>query len=132
MSDTRSATDVFRPRADDTRVAILRAVAVAQHDLERVGSGATEDIARINRAIEQYSLPDSLDIDAPVLLLTRTEGPPHLQDGVRAVDAALSNSQLVEFESVGHGGPTEAPDRVMAAVRDFIDETETPVPESGN
>jgi len=67
-----------------------------------------------------------------VLLLTRTEGPPHLQDGVRAVDAALSNSQLVEFESVGHGGPTEAPDRVMAAVRDFIDETETPVPESGN
>ena len=91
----------------------------------------TENIARINRAIEQYQLPDSLDIDAPVLLLTGTEGPPHLRDGIRAVDAALSDGQLVEFEGVGHGGPTEAPDRITATVRDFIDEQETPVAEHG-
>ncbi|MBZ6497038.1 alpha/beta fold hydrolase [Natrinema longum] len=92
----------------------------------------TENIARINRAIEQYRLPDSLEIDAPVLLLTGTEGPPHLQDGIRAVNATLSDSQFTEFEGVGHGGPTEAPDRVTATVRAFIDEKETPVPESGS
>ncbi|WP_340099846.1 alpha/beta hydrolase [Salinibaculum salinum] len=92
----------------------------------------TENIARINRAIEQYRLPDSLDIDAPVLLLTGTEGPPHLQDGIRAVDAALSNSQFIEFEGVGHGGPAEAPDRVIPTVRAFVGETEMPVPESSN
>jgi len=88
----------------------------------------TENIARINRAIEQYHLPDSLESDVPTLLLTGTEGPPHLRDGIRAVDDALPNSQLVEFEGVGHGGPTEAPDRVLAAIRAFIDETVAPVP----
>ena len=81
----------------------------------------TENIARINRAIEQYRLPDSLDIDAPTLLLTGTEGPPHLRDGIRAVDEALSDNQFVEFEGVGHGGPTDAPDRVTSEVRAFID-----------
>jgi DNA-binding transcriptional ArsR family regulator len=38
----RSATDIFRLLADDTRVDILRAVAVSQYELEQVGSGATE------------------------------------------------------------------------------------------
>src|SRR6056297_1981463 len=90
----------------------------------------TENVARINRAIEQYRLPESLEVNAPALLLTGTEGPPHLKDGIRTVDEALSNSQFVEFEGVGHGGPTEAPDRVTAEVRAFIDETETPVPEA--
>jgi len=94
--------------------------------------GLTENIARINRAIEQYHLPDSLEIDAPVLLLTGTEGPPHLQDGIRAVNEALSDSQFAEFEGVGHGGPTEAPDRVIAEVRTFIDEKKTPIPEGRN
>jgi pimeloyl-ACP methyl ester carboxylesterase len=92
----------------------------------------TENIARINRAIEEYRLPDSLAVDAPTLLLTGTEGPNHLQDGIRAVDDALSSSQLVEFEGVGHGGPSEAPDRVTAAVHAFLEETETPVPEGSN
>ncbi|WP_311174115.1 alpha/beta fold hydrolase [Halobellus ordinarius] len=91
----------------------------------------TENIARINRTIEQYQLPDALEIDAPVLLLTGTEGPPHLRDGIRAVDAALSNSQFVEFDDVGHGGPTEAPDRVIAKVRNFIGKEELSVAESG-
>ncbi|MFD1684855.1 alpha/beta fold hydrolase [Halobellus litoreus] len=91
----------------------------------------TENIARINRAIEQYQLPDALEIDAPVLLLTGTAGPPHLRDGIRAVDAALSSSQFVEFDDVGHGGPTEAPDRIIATVHSFIDDEATPMPESG-
>ncbi|WP_135304878.1 alpha/beta fold hydrolase [Haloarcula amylovorans] len=89
----------------------------------------TENIARINRAIEQYRLPESLDIDAPALLLAGTEGPPHLRDGIRAVDEALSDSQFLEFEGVGHGGPTEAPDRVTSEVHTFIDEKKTTVPE---
>lgn len=90
----------------------------------------TENVARINRAIEQYRLPDTLDVDAPVLLLTGTAGPPHLRDSIRAVDAALPDSRVVEFDGVGHGGPTEAPSRVIATVRDFIDGEETRVPES--
>jgi len=81
----------------------------------------TENVARINRAVEQYRLPESVEIDAPALLLTGTEGPPHLRDGIRAVDEALSDSQLVELAGVGHGGPTEAPDRVTTEVRAFID-----------
>ncbi|MFC6976978.1 alpha/beta fold hydrolase [Halomicroarcula sp. GCM10025709] len=80
----------------------------------------TENIARINRAIEQYRLPESLEIDAPTLLLTGTEGPPHLRDGVRAVGEALPDNQFVEFGGIGHGGPTEAPDRITAEVRAFI------------
>ncbi|SFS65756.1 alpha/beta fold hydrolase [Halostagnicola kamekurae] len=92
----------------------------------------TENIARITRAIEQYRLPDSLDIDAPALLLTGTEGPPHLRDGIRAVDEALSDSRFVEFEGVGHGGPTEALDRVIAEVRAFIDGKEAPAPEGSD
>lgn len=42
MSEDRSAADIFRLLADDTRVDILRAVAVAQYELEQVGSGAAE------------------------------------------------------------------------------------------
>ncbi|WP_066419052.1 alpha/beta fold hydrolase [Halorubrum aethiopicum] len=92
----------------------------------------TENIARINRAIEQYQLPDSLSIDAPTLLLTGTEGPPHLRDGIRAVDEALTDSTFVEFEGIGHGGPTEAPDRVTSEVRGFIEGKKTPTPKSSD
>ncbi|MDS0283702.1 DUF7351 domain-containing protein [Haloarcula onubensis] len=42
MSERRSATDIFRLLADDTRVSILRAVAVAQFELEGAGAGAAE------------------------------------------------------------------------------------------
>jgi pimeloyl-ACP methyl ester carboxylesterase len=80
------------------------------------------NIVRINRAIEGYRLPDELDLTAPTLLLTGTEGPPHLRDGIRAVHEAAPDSRLVEFEGVGHGGPAEAPDRVTAEVRAFLEE----------
>ena len=92
----------------------------------------TENIARINRAIEQYRLPETLAIDIPTLLLTGTQGPPHLKDGIRAVDDALSDSQLVELEGVGHGGPTEAPGRVTAEVRSFIHKSEKLIPEGSD
>ena len=42
MTENRSVTDIFRLLADDTRVDILRAVAVSQYELEQVGSGAAE------------------------------------------------------------------------------------------
>src|SRR6056297_211274 len=42
MTENRSTADVFRLLADDTRVDILCAVAVAQYELEQVGSGAAE------------------------------------------------------------------------------------------
>lgn len=42
MTEDRSAADVFRLVADDTRVDILRAVAVARHERDPVGSGPAE------------------------------------------------------------------------------------------
>jgi DNA-binding transcriptional ArsR family regulator len=42
MTEDRSATDIFRLLADETRVEILRAVAISQYELEGVGSGAAE------------------------------------------------------------------------------------------
>ncbi len=84
-----------------------------------------ENIIRINRAIEQYRLPDTLNTNTPGLLMTGTEGPPHLRDGVREVHEVLPNSRLVEFEGIGHEGPSEAPDEVTAEVRAFIEEKET-------
>ncbi|PSQ04116.1 alpha/beta hydrolase [Halobacteriales archaeon QS_4_69_31] len=75
---------------------------------------------RMNRAVEQYRLPDALDVDAPALLLTGSEGPAHLRDSVRATRDAIPDSRLVEFEGVGHNGPVAAADRVTAEVRDFL------------
>lgn len=80
-----------------------------------------ENTLRMNRVIEQYCLPDALDVEAPSLVLTGTEGPSHLRDSVRAVHDALPDSRLVEFEGVTHAGPVEAPDRVVAEVRAFVD-----------
>lgn len=79
-----------------------------------------EDLYRMDRAIERYELPDALDVDAPALLLTGTEGPSHLRESVRAVHEALPDSRLVEFEGVSHAGPAEAPERVATAVREFL------------
>ncbi|WP_049971289.1 alpha/beta fold hydrolase [Haladaptatus cibarius] len=84
-----------------------------------------ENTVRMDRAVERYSLPATPDVDSPALMLTGTDGPAHLRDSVRVVNEALPNSRLVEFEGVSHFGPTEAPDRVTAAVRDFIDTEET-------
>ncbi|WP_135855185.1 winged helix-turn-helix domain-containing protein [Halorussus salinus] len=42
MTTNRSATEIFRLLADETRVDILRAVAIAQHELDQAGSGPAE------------------------------------------------------------------------------------------
>jgi pimeloyl-ACP methyl ester carboxylesterase len=76
---------------------------------------------RMNRALENHPLPDALDVDAPVLLLTGSEGPSHLRESVRAVHEALPGGRLVEFDGVGHSGPTEAPERVAATVQSFLE-----------
>jgi len=83
-------------------------------------AGFIESTLRMDRVIEEYRLPETLDVDAPGLLLTGNEGPSHLRDSVRAVDEALPDSRLVEFDGVGHNGPTAAADRVTSTVREFL------------
>jgi len=77
---------------------------------------------RMDRAVERYDLPGTLDVGAPALLLTGSEGPSHLGDSVRAARDALVESRLVEFDGVGHNGPVTAAGRVTSTVREFLDE----------
>lgn len=79
-----------------------------------------EEVARMNHAVEQYRLPDRLDVDAPVLVLTGTDGPEFLRASARAVHEALPHSRLVEFDGVSHSGPSEAPDLISAEVEAFL------------
>jgi pimeloyl-ACP methyl ester carboxylesterase len=79
-----------------------------------------EEVVRMNRAVEQYRIPDQLDVDAPVVVLTGTDGPDFLRRGARAVHDALPNSRLVEFDGVSHGGPSEAPALVAAEMEAFL------------
>ncbi|WP_247000764.1 alpha/beta fold hydrolase [Halosolutus gelatinilyticus] len=79
-----------------------------------------EEVARMNRAVEQYRLPDRFDIDVPTLVLTGTHGPDFLREGAREVHEALSHSRLVEFDAIGHSGPVEAPELISAEVDIFV------------
>jgi len=81
-----------------------------------------ENATRMDREIERYELPATLDVDVPVLLLTGTEGPSHLRDSVHAVHEALPDSRLAEFDGVTHLGPVEAPDRTTAELRSLLEE----------
>jgi pimeloyl-ACP methyl ester carboxylesterase len=78
-----------------------------------------EEVVRMNRAVERYRLPDRLDVEAPVLVLSGTDGPDFLRESARAVHDALPHSRFVEFDGVSHSGPAEAPARVAAAVEAF-------------
>ncbi|MFC7325921.1 alpha/beta fold hydrolase [Halorubrum rutilum] len=80
-----------------------------------------EEVVRMNRSVEQYQLPDSLDVAAPVLVMTGTDGPAFLRKSARAVHNALPHSRLVEFDGVSHSGPSEAPERTAAEVDAFLD-----------
>jgi pimeloyl-ACP methyl ester carboxylesterase len=80
-----------------------------------------ENTVRMDRALEGHELPENLDIDAPALLLTGTEGPPHLRDSVRAVHDALPHSRFVEFDGVGHLAPTAVPSVFAHELRAFLD-----------
>lgn len=86
----------------------------------------TENIVRINQAIEQYRLPDTLEINAPTLLLAGSEGPSHLHEGIIAVNQAIPDAQLIELNQVGHGGPAEAPELVIPEVKRFLTESTVP------
>lgn len=81
-----------------------------------------ENALRMDRVVEGYELPATLEIDAPALLLTGSDGPSHLRDSVRAVRDAIPDARLVEFEDLGHNGPTEDPERVSATVREFLEQ----------
>lgn len=85
-----------------------------------------EDSVRMNRELEAYELPETIDTGAPALLLTGTDGPSHLRDSVRAVHESLAESRLVEFDGLSHMGPSEDPGRVVAEVRAFLDEVAAP------
>ena len=79
-----------------------------------------EEVVRMNRAVERYRLPDRLDVDAPALVLTGTDGPEFLRASARAVHEALPHSRFVEFDGVSHSGPAEAPDAVAAEIDAFL------------
>ena len=78
-----------------------------------------EEVVRMNRAVEQYELPDRLGVDAPTLVLAGTEGPEFLRESARSVHEALPNSRFVEFDGVSHSGPAEAPAAVVAEIEAF-------------
>lgn len=80
-----------------------------------------EEVVRMNYAVERYRLPDRLEVDAPVLVLAGTDGPNFLRESARDVHEALPHSRFVEFDAVGHGGPSEAPELVSAEVETFLD-----------
>lgn len=80
-----------------------------------------EEVVRMNRSVERYQLPDSLDVAAPVLVMTGTNGPTFLRKSARAVHKALPHSRLVEFDGVSHNGPSEAPERITAEVDAFLE-----------
>ncbi|UPM43710.1 alpha/beta hydrolase [Halocatena salina] len=79
-----------------------------------------EEVLRMSRAVEQYRLPDRLDVDAPVLVLTGTDGLDFLRESARAVHTALPHSSFVEFDGISHGGPSEAPKLIAAEVDSFL------------
>lgn len=87
-----------------------------------------ENTLRMDRAVENYDLPDTLDVSAPTLVLSGTDGPSHLRTSARAVHEALPNSRFVDFANLGHLGPVEAPARVVGEIQTFaetaaVDET---------
>jgi len=79
-----------------------------------------EEVVRMNRAVEQFELPARLDVDAPALVLSGTEGPNFLRKSARNVHDALPQSRFVEFAGISHTGPAEAPAVVAAAVESFL------------
>jgi pimeloyl-ACP methyl ester carboxylesterase len=74
----------------------------------------------MNRQVEQYDLPDAIDVETPTLVLSGTEGPSHLRDSARALHAALPHSRFVDFDGVSHVGPLEAPERVLGEIEGFL------------
>lgn len=79
-----------------------------------------EEVVRMNRAVERYQLPATLDVPAPVLVMTGTDGPNFLRESARGVHEVLPRSRLVEFDGVSHSGPGEASKRISAGAEAFL------------
>lgn len=79
-----------------------------------------EEVVRMNRAVEQYQLPDRLAVDARVLVMAGTAGPDFLRESAHAIHEALPHSRLVEFDGISHSGPSEAPQQISAEVDAFL------------
>lgn len=79
-----------------------------------------EEVVRMNCAFERYELPARLDVDAPVLVMSGTDGPDFLRKSARDVHEALPHSRFVEFDGVSHSGPGEAPALISAEVTAFL------------
>ena len=79
-----------------------------------------EEVVRMNRAVEAYELPDRLDVDVPVLVMSGTAGPDFLRQSARDVHDALPQSRFVEFDGISHNGPAEAPTVISAEVEAFL------------
>lgn len=79
-----------------------------------------EEVIRMNRAVERYRLPDKLDVDVPVLVMSGTDGPEFLRKSARTAHDALDTSRFVEFNDLSHSGPAEAPDVIAAEVKTFL------------
>ncbi|NLV07649.1 alpha/beta fold hydrolase [Haloarcula rubripromontorii] len=82
--------------------------------------GLAEEVVRMNRSVEQYRLPDRLDVDAPTLVLSGTDGPDFLRQSARDVHDALPRSRFVEFDGVSHSGPAAAPALIEPEVTAFL------------
>jgi len=126
--------------AGDPETAMKLHVAEVLHDGESEGLDAwleaweawpeyvdfAETTLRMNYEIERYELDEEIDVGAPALVLSGTEGPQHLRDSARAVDEALVDGEFVEFDGVSHVGPVEAPERVSEAVGEYLARVEDP------
>lgn len=89
---------------------------------EEVQFELVETVIRENEAVESYELPANPEIHCPTLLLTGERGPEHLRAGVQTLADRVPQSQLVEFEGVGHVATQSAPEQVADAVRSFCQE----------
>lgn len=91
---------------------------------EGVNVHLSERVVRENRAVEAHEPPGVGDVEVPTLLLAGEHGPEHLRDAVFALAERLGDSRVVELPGVGHTAIESAPERVAAAVRSFVEETE--------
>ena len=72
-------------------------------------------IPRECRTVESFEIADA-PTDFETLLLTGTESPPYLQDGIDQLAARIPDHTLVTLSGVGHAGVATAPGEVADAL----------------
>jgi len=101
------------PESQNARVhALMRAPGVGEALIQR---------------LEVFTLPDPepdlARIDAPALILWGQADVMVPVDHAARFEAAIPNADLIVYDSVGHIPQLEAPDRVSADIRDFLQRT---------